>query len=270
MFIVVGPSTQGTSVVPARKIIMVPDGPEQRHNREVEKLAKYVKTVACAQFVLTAVAQVFIGFGAVAAAPHLPADYSDFVRTCDEPQSALKAICDAWKQNCEKKQLGLRHCNDDGDYSKFRQIVSSAFLGGALMSTVVAICCDACVPACGFIGARDRNTCLLLACIVFNVLTLTFSTWQMISAMNLVGFLALVMPGISSYFACKLRHKISNPTVQQGLLPHAYTQTTTAQPPSTNPSVGLPVLAQATVVNPMANRQQQPPNAQHQAFMGAT
>eukprot|EP00930_Biecheleria_cincta_P103295 TRINITY_DN95252_c0_g1_i1.p1 TRINITY_DN95252_c0_g1~~TRINITY_DN95252_c0_g1_i1.p1 ORF type:complete len:238 (-),score=31.47 TRINITY_DN95252_c0_g1_i1:100-813(-) len=233
--------------------MMVPGESEQ--HREEEKLTNHVMIVACVQFALAVMVQLFLVVGTLGSpSGSLPANYSDFLHTFHESQSAFRSICDAWEHNCVQKGLTLDHCNDDGGYYKFQQAYASAVKAALLVATAVGVCCAAYVPACGFFGARNRDVCCLRFFIIFNILDLIFGVYQLTS--HVVGILAMVMPVISTYLACRLKQTISSPPVtQRG--PQAplnqYTQSTTPQPP----------VAQAFVVTP-----NQQPNTQNQAFHG--
>merc|ERR1719386_9931 len=104
-------------------------------------------------------------------------------------------------------------------------------MGLAFMGVMVGICCAACVPACGFFGARDRNPCMLGAYMIFNLFSLALGVYSVLGGINIgMALLGLIMPAFSTYYACKLRQKLSSPVQQQPLMPGQFTQAVMAQP----------------------------------------
>mmetsp|Transcript_88885 Transcript_88885/g.163003 ORF Transcript_88885/g.163003 Transcript_88885/m.163003 type:complete len:242 (+) Transcript_88885:77-802(+) len=233
-----------------------------QQSMEEMKLVKYVKCTACTQFAFSVIAQLVIGMTLMAVLKEIPNNYDDFVQQCYGSQVVdqyFEEVCDAWCQSCARRGFSIQQCNRDGEFTDLVQTITASIMEVAFAACVLGLCCAACVPACGFFGARGRNSCLLIVYMIFNLISLLYGAYSLFVGAQLAALLGMIMPFASIYFAYKLQKTISNPVQQQPLMPGQYTQ-----PVSVQPVVAQPVTV--TPVQPTMAVGQQPQTAQQPLY----
>lgn len=228
-------------------------------SQEEMRLVKYVKCTACTQFALGAGSQIIAALLMMAALSQVPTSYHEFVEDCygsGEIPQQFQQICNSWSDHCQQKGYSISQCNNDGEFTNLLGTFKAAALGIAFVTIALGCCCAACVPACGFFGARDRNSCQLCTYMVFNIISLAFGAYSVLVALNFVAVIGMIMPFVSTYFACKLHSMITNPVQQMPLMNAGQF----VQPVSVQPIVAQPVQVQ-----PVAPMGQQPQQALYNA-----
>lgn len=231
-------------------------------------LVKQVKGIACLQFFVSAINSAIVSFFPLLFAPSHESgssliSYSEFLGLCRlPPDTTWEKVCAAWAMRCKSIGKSLASCNDDGQFDAIFNEPSEheqgLVWGGTLVSFAILLCCASCVPACGFVGARDRQRSWLMVYIIFNLVALAYAFKNLLDQMwQSIGLMILYV--IAIFWAWKLHTAISNPIQQQPLVlvtPGQYTQPVAVQPKpvAAQPGVELPPEKQ---VQPTADAGQQ-------------
>lgn len=186
-------------------------GAREVGDAESARLASRVVCLSCLTLCVTVLLNAIPILLIVKGIDAIPNSYGDFSAMCADGKLP-DDICEQAKQQlqeyCSKQNPPptTQEC-----HAQFDKAIPTIKLMGTValgIGFIMMLCCSACVPICGFIGAKQHNSGCLLCFLIMNGLQIVLGIYAAVQNGHAwTALLSIILPGVCFYYGYLLHQR---------------------------------------------------------------